>query len=740
MFLRFIFISLLASPAFQAFSQWNPNAGVIPSYTWNASVTTSSGGHGAEVIDHDEKTNWQSGAPLPNGFVKNPAQNIFLFQSEVGRFNSSGCTNSSAITDGDQKTSSQISGSGEVWFEINLPNSPAIRSVSVKCVANALLYVFAFEANDSSIIATLSEVDNYKWKRFETKFSSVKKIKLISSKPFQIFEIAAISQPMKGHVTLDLGSNKSIGWIETRHWAGGKATATEILGSTDGNDWFHIANLDHKAVNTVTTRLQNPVTARYMRIQHTLIDEDYAKVFVWEVNAWDSFGPYGKMPAAKKSNSTVAEILGVNGLWGWGYGICSDNLDEGKGPEKFSKVATHARSYHNWHWDVTDPDNTPDYSQMADSGTQALRWLDWDREYKAWIDAGLKVDASIQFDQKKLPQNLWNNPYQSAYHYAYAFAKHFGATQGNGLVQTMEAGNEPWDYPASFYMQVLKGFSEGAKAADSKMIVLPCALQSAFPYEESEKGGNFSGARITQEIAPFIDGLNVHHYSYAHDEQGKRIGLNPENMESSMRAIFNDLRFRDANLPGKKIFVTEWGWDSDGAGESCNHSECVTEKEQALYAVRGAMMFIRLGVDRLNWFNYMNGNGGLYSRSGLAGSPATDFAEKQSFRALQALLGKLGDLYFLEVIQENEEAWVYKFGDANGKATHLIAWKPVDGEDASTSKVNLSIGYAPNGVWQVSGNSPVGELLQQAALFNEEKKEMTVKISAMPVIVKLLPE
>lgn len=731
-------LTLTVSFASSLSAQWNPHAGVIPSYTWNARVMTSSGSDGEQVIDHNEKTNWQSGAPLPNEFVKRSDQNILLNAGQNGKCRSSGCDNVNHPTDGDQKTSAWITGGKEPWFEIGLSNALPLRSLSVKCAMKSPVYIFAYSENgDSSIIATLTEADSYKWKRFETKFPSVKKIWLISQSPFQVFEVAAIAFPLKEFVTLDLGSIKNISWIETRHWAGGKATATEILGSTDNSMWFHIADLDPKAVNAITTALAKPVHARYLKIQHTLPEADYAKVFVWEVNAWDEFGPYGQMPDAKRSGSTVAQILGINGLWGWGYGICSDRLEQDQGPQKFSAVASHARSYHNWHWDVTDPDNIPDYSKMAEKGTQALEWLDWDREYLAWHKAGLAVDASIQFDQKKIGQNRFDNPYQAAYNYAFAFAKHFGFTQGYRLVQIMEAGNEPWDYPAAFYSDVLKGFAKGAKDADPKMIVLPCALQSAFPYEETETGGNFSGARIPQEVAPFIDGLNVHHYSYAHNAEGKRMGVHPEHPQSTMRAMFNDVRFRDANLPGKKIYVTEWGWDSDGAGESCAHSECVTEKEQALYAVRGAMMFIRLGAEKLNWFNYMNGNGGLYSRSGLVGSPKTNFEEKMSFRALQALLGKLGDRYFLGVLQEDSEAWIYQFGDSTGKVTHLIAWKSVDGENTDMSQVKLS-GYAADSAWQISGINREGELSKNEIMFDSVKKELTLKVSAVPIVVKLL--
>ncbi len=737
LFSKVFFTALLVfTIATTGLGQWNPHAGVIPSFSWNASITATSGGNAAAAIDHDDQTSWQSAAPLPYGFISKPQQNIFLNKGSSGFCTSSGCNNFSNPTDGNLGTSAQITGSGSAWFEISITPS-FVKSISLKCNASSNVSIYVFQSpTDSQLVATWVSADNYNWKRFNVTNEAIK-IKLVSSASFQIFEIAALSAPLKESLTLDFGATKNISWIETRHWAGGKASATEILGSVNSTDWFHIADLDPAALLAVTKRLNTPASARYLKIEHTLVEADYAKVFIWEINVWDTYGPFGPMPIPTKSNSTVSEIIGVNGIWGWGYDMYSGSIGNGKGPKKFNTIATHARNFHDMKWDVTDPDNIPDYDSMAIKGTQALNWLNWDKEYQAWNNAGLKVQASVQFTNKSIPQANWNDPYNAGYNYAKAFAQHFGPTKGNGLVEIFEAGNEPWDYPASFYSQVLLGMVKGAKDGDPNLIVLPCALQSAFPYEETATGGNFIGTRLSEQAAQHIDGINVHHYSYLNNEQGKREGIYPEHIQSSARAIINDIRFRNANLPGKKIYVTEWGWDSDGAGEPCNHVECVSEKEQALYAIRGAMMFIRLGVDRLTWYFYANGGGGLYSRCGLLGSSATNFIEKKSFNAFQTLINKVGKKYFLDTYQENEQAWIYKFGDANGKPTHIIAWRPLDGDDTSTVTVNLNIGFYTDSVWQIDGLSPTGTLNQSIMTYDKPTKTMTLKLSAIPIIAKL---
>ena len=167
------------------------------------------------------------------------------------------------------------------------------------------------------------------------------------------------------------------------------------------------------------------------------------------------------------------------------------------------------------------------------------------------------------------------------------------------------------------------------------------------------------------------------------------------------------------------------------------HSECVTELEQAIYGIRGAMFFMRLGVDRLTWYFFANGKGGLYSRSGLLSSVKTGFQEKQSFHAFQKLIELLGDKYFLEAIQENDEAWVYKFGDANGSTTHLVAWRPIAGTDTTSASINLNIGYAADSVWQLSGNSLQDKLVQNLAAYDKTTHILTLQVSAIPVVAHL---
>ncbi|HHH49409.1 MAG TPA: discoidin domain-containing protein, partial [Saprospiraceae bacterium] len=573
--------------------------------------------------------------------------------------------------------------------------------------------------------------------RLKTNLTNVKTIRLQSDATFNIREIAALATAAKEFITIDLLQPKIIGWIETRHWAGeGTATATELLLSADNKKWYKVADLNPSSLQTIVTKVAPPVKARYIKVAHTLVENDWNKVFLWKINAYDQNGPFGQMPIAQKNKHSFRELLGVNAIWGWGHKSYAGLLKENEGPGLYNSIASHARNYHFIKWEVTDPDHTPDYKAMAEGkGMEAQAWLDWDREYKVWQAKDLRVHAAVKFGE--IDANKWDRPYESAYKYAYAFAEHFGPTHGNGLVDVMEIGNEPWYYEADLYKNILLGMAKGAKAADPKMFVLPCALQSAFPQNENEGlFKNYMGARITPQIAPYLDGINVHYYSWTHRADGTRIAVHPEDPASDMRGILNDIRFRNKNMPDKPIYVTEWGWDSDGGGEDCTHSECVSEQAQAIYAIRALLMYARLGVDGMTWFFYANEgpNSSLFTRSGLTSSPSKGFQKKKSYYALQSFIKTLGDKHFLKVIKEDQQGWVYLLGDKKGKPTHLVAWKAVSEKDKKSYEISIPYKKEIKSIMNLDG--AINEA-PKATNLKPRNGQLRIRISAIPVVLTI---
>ncbi|MCF8244562.1 MAG: discoidin domain-containing protein [Saprospiraceae bacterium] len=543
------------------------------------------------------------------------------------------------------------------------------------------------------------------------------------------------------NVTIDFGQLRPVGQIHSRHWAGeaGTATATHLYLSTDGKSWQAIAALDPTALHTVVTVLPKEITARYLRLEHQLVRKDWNKAYIWEVKAYDRFGPYGQMPTPVEGHTTIQEILGVNGYWSFGTDEYSDQLGPDGGPYRFKPVASHLRNYHDLSWDLKSPSDPIDFDKMAKGGgTPVTEWLNWDREYKAWHEgAAMNVQASLQF-YKFRPED-WKNPREDGRRYAEAFTRHFGTKKGNGLICSIEAGNEPWHYPAEVYREILLGMAEGARAGDPTIEVFPCALQAVDPL--AEKYGqwkNYIGDRITEQTAKLLDGINIHCYSYVSEKNGKRRAVHPEHANSTFWEMLNAIRWRNQNMPGKKIYLSEWGWDSDGAGEDCTHDECVSEQAAANYAVRGALIAARLGIDRATWFFHANDKApsSLYSRSGLLGSANTGFAKKKTFFALQSLVASLGDKYFYSVVREDETAWVYRFGDADGKVTHLVAWRPVDSDAANNHAAMVKVGKRKAKVaWLLDGRPlRVNELQSKTKV---QDGELVLTVTDVPLVVVL---
>ncbi|XP_061172528.1 uncharacterized protein LOC133181894 [Saccostrea echinata] len=676
---------------------WDPDAGLVTSWTKypRARVTASSSTGTSDphsVIDDNDNTQWASGSCLPSGFVSDPEQNILHGLCQ----NKNHCTVSDSLdvykaTDGDPSytaaTINPSQSSPEAKLVISIPNPQPVSFLTVWGIYSHGATELSLIDNNNirHSIRTLTSIDNYKQISFSNITYPVARVEFVSTQKFQIREVAGLgTKGCVAKLTLDLGETRMIQTIRSRHWAGpGTASALRLKTSEFGNSWMSV-DLDPDAINAVVTRLPSLVRGRYIVFEYTLIQKPYSKVYLWEVDAWDENSVWGIRLPSKPQQNTMRSLLGVNGIWGWGNNKYSSSLKSGEGPDLYNKVASHARNYHNMDWDVLDPDNDPEYSKMASGGgTNAKSWLNWDTEYKAWRNASLKIDVSVQFSN--FQQARWDNPQTSAYNYGKQFAKHFGPVVGNGVIDAVEVGNEPWSYDAVFYMNLLQSMSAGIRSVDDQIKVLPGAFQA----HEKRAVNNYIGTRINHQIAKNLSAINFHTYSYVSSFTGARVGVHPEHPESSFNSLRNMVRWRDTNLPSHPLWVTEWGWDAPTAGENCPFSECVTEAEQAVYGVRGLLILSRSVVDRVTWFFYANTKcEHLYCRSGLTSSPTTGFTKRPVFQAFKALLDFLGDLYFQYTLNESKESYIYLFGDkiqhqgpsdeeikVRG-AKYMVMWKP----------------------------------------------------------------
>ncbi|KAJ3127022.1 hypothetical protein HK098_006913 [Nowakowskiella sp. JEL0407] len=696
---------------------WKPDAGMVVPWTRNASISASSSQDPtflARTIDNNTDTFWQSDGCFPWGFISRPELNILMGTCEIsGRCStSSGSVNTNAAADGRDNTSFWPAvKDGAAWFKIAIPSPRTLIRVSLKAIASQNITITAITSDKTNItLGTYTVAMNYEVSAFIPPQQAIISALVVSSPVgFAVGELAAISDPCYEFVTYDFGVPREVGWIDLRHWTPNALNTTLWL-SLDNINWVFIEQRTPGLLPLISTRLDTPKVARFFQIRETAAQSDWAKSYVWELAIYDRYGPYGPSLLAKVNPHNMTDFLGINGIWGWGTGLMSTVNNNSTGPKLYRQIAKHARNYHNMYWDVNDPDHIPDYEKMAaGKGTEVFNWLNWDREYAAWVAAGFTVDVSIQFSSQSFPIGMWDNPYMAGYNYGYAFARHFGPTFGTGTVSLLEVGNEPWDYPASFYLEVLGGMAAGVKAGDPNMQVTSGSLQAHEPEFIGGSGGSYIGRRLTSIEAKNIDALNFHAYSYMTTAAGVRIAVMPEHPQSTMKGIRNMLRFRDTNMPNSPVYMTEWGWDSAGANEVCTAPECVSEKAQALYAIRGALILAREGADRAVWFFYANDKSctTLYCRSGLTGSPSQNFALKRSFRALQTMLLLMGNLQFYSVVREDSTAYVYLMGTKSG-ASGLVAWLPIDAESTTVATVPVALEATPHAVWIIDGTSANG--------------------------------
>ncbi|KAH3766489.1 serine/threonine-protein kinase ATR [Pelomyxa schiedti] len=695
---------------------WDSNAGLTYGFPMTGATASSSVETCYNAIDGNQDTFWQSGAFFPTGHVSRVDANSALW----GCNDTTRCTSSNTgggdlygSTDGSFMTGETISSDGQSsWMRVQLLNAAPLYGVGCRIsTSSSPIRVFLeSESGQHFFVGELNSTKNYQYVYWilgsDLSEIHVEALYVNSTATgFTLTELCAISSAPFEYITADMGSLHDVGWIDARIYTGSSSLNASLHFSTDNINWQFIALLYPHAIPSVPTRLPRVTTTRYIRIVHQLTTKDWAKASIWEIAAYDYYGPYGPPPEATKATRTIADILGVNGIWGWGTKAYSTPTNPAVGPSLYTSCSTHGRNYHSMSWDVLDPDDIPDYEGMAaGNGTEAQWWLNWDTEYIAWNQSGLEVEASIQFTNDMFPESVWDNPQLAGYNYGYAFAQHFGPSS-TGIVKVLEVGNEPWDYSTPFYRLVLQGMASGAKAGDPLLFVIPGAFQASSEEDFNASSGNYVGTHVIEGVASYLDGLNVHAYSYISNFTGSRIGTYPENFGSSTQSVKSMIRFRNANMPGKPVFLTEWGWDSASTGVSCATTECVNEFAAAVYSIRGALMFIRFGVERLTWFFYADGDdcNTLYCRSGLSQQSQLAFTPKSTLKALSSLVSLLGNSTFTGTTKEDDEAWVYNV--ENEYSTFVVMWLPTDASVSANTPISFTLWGTPTKAWRLSGES-----------------------------------
>ncbi len=724
--MRTSFILIIFFVVQTTYAQWNPNAGLVNPLSANASIEVSSGSNKENIIDGNLQTFWESTNLLPTNYTTRSDLNIFLDKDNFNIDNHIG--NLGNIFDGITSSKSLVDdGILEILF--NKPEHLFLLSIKLNTTDTVWVSI---SGNGKELLNKYLPSENYTLRSIDLQdYNNVSSIKLYCKQSFEVFEIAGLSELPTEEVIFDLKKLETVGWIGSRHYNGDGVISISVLASKNKESWNEIATLNPLATAYIPQLISPEVVTRYIKIKFVLSPRIYQKAKLIEFDLYDKYGPYGKPLPIQIAKKTYSQSFGINTIWGWGYNVYSDQLTNKTGPWLFNRVALLARNYHNINWDITRPDENPGFNNMQKgNGTAAKSWLNWDREYEIWKSSGFNIDACIMFNNQNFPDTLWHNTFNEAMQYGTYFTSHF--SESTSLISTVEVGNEPWGYSKPVYRTILAGMSKGLKHSSRELTVLPCATQA---YQPSLVLDNYISDYLVATNSSNIDGLNTHIYSYVYNNESVRVAINPEDPRSEVWSVNNLQRFSNVNLLGKPIYVTEFGYDSDGGGDDCTHDVCITEFEQAIYGPRMTLILYRLGVEQFYWYYFANVDyiSMMHNRSGLAASYSNGFKQKLSFYSFQLLQELLGDYYFHHIIREDKEAYIYAYSDGSGNIMRIVAWRPTS-EDHNNS---LWVSFPFNEVIEDVISLVPGAVPENNTSYVRGVNKLKIRLRGVPVVIKI---
>ncbi|HFC00699.1 MAG TPA: hypothetical protein ENJ53_07830, partial [Phaeodactylibacter sp.] len=232
---------------------WDADAGVIPSLTVGSTPSASSNPEMAnKIIDEKKETHWQSGQPFPSNFFSRADQNILLHHfSQKNHYQASRISTPKNATDGNpNSTAANISlADGSAFLEVFFEQPQDLKTIVLRAGnVTQPIEIFVKKNNQLQSIGFYKKENDHKIIRFTADVEKCNSIVIKSTQPFSLWEIAALEAAPKEWAMVDLGKIQKIGWVNTRHWAGGGAVSTALFVSTDAKNWTKIKDLDPNAL------------------------------------------------------------------------------------------------------------------------------------------------------------------------------------------------------------------------------------------------------------------------------------------------------------------------------------------------------------------------------------------------------------------------------------------------------------------------------------------------------------
>jgi serine/threonine-protein kinase ATR len=337
----------------------------------------------------------------------------------------------------------------------------------------------------------------------------------------------------------------------------------------------------------------------------------------------------------KPSRPALQDFLGLNGHYTFR-------------PALYRPTVRLVRNYHSMEWDVGGD------TSFRTEFPFARNRVHWENHYRAWQAEGFRIEASIQFES--IPVEKWNDLAQDAERYGQAFASFFGPSSRN-LIEAAEIGNEPGKFNDEQYRTLFQAMSKGMRRGDPKLQIATCNMVDGKSHDYAKS------LDCLQGLSDAYDIINLHVYAEAEPWPTWRRSYPEDPTIAYLKEVEKVCAWRDANAPGKPVWITEFGWDCstkspDPKTEFAKWVD-VSDLQQAQYLIRSTLIFMSMDVARAYIYFYDDSDQpSLHAASGIT----RNFEPKPSYHALAQLQRILGPYRFdQKVIVEAGKLMVYKF-------------------------------------------------------------------------------
>ena len=418
------------------------------------------------------------------------------------------------------------------------------------------------------------------------------------------------------------------------------------------------------------------------------------------------------------------------------------------------------REYHNFGWSITSN------KQMF---FKRFSYWDFDGYYKDLYEHGITILPCIQMgEQSVFNRNRNEKPvmkgdsttdpmsYKIHANYMYNYAARYGHTvvskdklnldpndtykSGLGYITYYEDWNEPdktWQGPdAQFNSTELAAMLSADYDGHEGRLGDTYGVKQADPNAKLVMGGMAGGSTMVKWLTEMkewannnrtdkqlpLDVINYHQYAGTHSPENSTF------VSDAMKII----NWRNANAPGKEIWITEFGWDTNTG--STKHA-APSEDTQRDWIIREYLIGDRIGLDRMTVYDALNDGPSSdttqYSTSGLATKVSEGTVKKSSWYGVNTLKNTLKGYSFAGVVREDSEMYIYKY--TNGTSTYYVLWSPTE-NNSVIKNYSLNVGDYKESTLTVLKNK---EDLGVTTNLTIKNNKVVVDVSESPIFVKV---